>query len=97
MVVKIKTPRAIVSDIDGTTTSLHYLTETLFPFVQKSIVKFLKERFSNREVLVNTMHLKLHLNAQIQAVLKVLSKQAAKEVAHGEQVPVILNNGEASK
>ena len=45
MATKLRRPKAIITDIEGTTTSIKYWGEALVPFIKYSTQKCLKERW----------------------------------------------------
>ncbi|CAG8590706.1 26706_t:CDS:2, partial [Racocetra persica] len=55
-------------DIEGTTTPISFVHETLFPYVKKNLVKFLDENWSDKEMKEN---------------IQLLREQATKDVNEG--------------
>ena len=58
--------RAILLDIEGTTTPVDFVTKTLFPYASRKLVAFLHEHFHEPEIqsLVKDLHAQLQLDAQ---------------------------------
>lgn len=72
---KFRSPGSIVLDIEGTTTSLRFIKDTLFPFIKRSLYKFLKDRWNTDEVM---------------ATMARLYRQETRDRAEGLQPPKIV-------
>lgn len=62
---KILASKAIICDIEGTTTSISFVKDTLFPYAKENVAAYLKENFGDDEV---------------KAVIAKLRKQAIEDV-----------------
>jgi enolase-phosphatase E1 len=58
--------RAILLDIEGTTTPVDFVTKTLFPYARRKLEAFLREHFHEPEIqsLLRDLHAQLDLDAQ---------------------------------
>jgi enolase-phosphatase E1 len=58
--------RAILLDIEGTTTPIDFVTKTLFPYASRKLDAFLREHFQEPEIqgLLEDLHTQLLLHAQ---------------------------------
>ena len=68
--LSMKKPRWIITDIEGTTTSISFVHDTLFPYARTHMPSFLSEHHDNQEV-----------NAQIQAIKVRLKLTSLNEVS----------------
>lgn len=78
--IKMRRPRAIILDIEGTTTSVRFVAEILFPYIKTHIKKYLNERWGQPEVILTVNRLR---------------QQALTDKERGYKVPMILNDDEA--
>lgn len=54
---RVRLPACIVLDIEGTTTSLRFIKDTLFPFIKRNLAKYLRERWNSEEVIATLARL----------------------------------------
>lgn len=47
---RLRQPSCIVLDIEGTTTSLKFIKDVLFPYIKSALARYLKERWTTDEV-----------------------------------------------
>jgi len=71
---RVKLPSCIVLDIEGTTTSLRFIKDVLFPYIKRNLSKYLKERWHSDEVI---------------ATLARLIRQEDRDIKDGLQPPKI--------
>ncbi|KAG9511333.1 Enolase-phosphatase E1, partial [Fragariocoptes setiger] len=57
LAARLRTPACIILDIEGTTTSLRFIKDTLFPYIRRNIYRYLKERWNTEEVQVTLARL----------------------------------------
>jgi enolase-phosphatase E1 len=74
--------RSIVFDIEGTTTPISFVKDTLFPYVRNNIETYLNKNFDNVDV---------------QKAIAALRDQAVKEKANDVEGVVEIPSGDASK
>ncbi|CAG5133745.1 unnamed protein product [Candidula unifasciata] len=74
--------RSIVFDIEGTTTPISFVKDTLFPYVRNNIESYLNKNFDNPEV---------------QKAISALREQAAKEKSETVEGVVEIPSSDASK
>lgn len=48
---RVRLPACIVLDIEGTTTSLRFIKDVLFPYIKRNLAKYLRERWQTDEVV----------------------------------------------
>lgn len=68
-------------DIEGTTTSLRFIKETLFPYIKRSLARYLRERWNTEEVI---------------ATLARLIRQEERDIRDGQSPPKIWKLTETS-
>ncbi|XP_048731965.1 enolase-phosphatase E1-like [Ostrea edulis] len=68
--------KALIVDIEGTTTPIGFVKETLFPYVEENVESFLKKRFSEEET-----------KADIAALQELAAKDKADGVAGVVEIP----------
>ena len=69
--------KAIVTDIEGTTTSISFVADVLFPYARKRIAKFIVEHAREPEVSAEIAAVRAHINesaASLEKVGQVLEK-----------------------
>lgn len=71
---RVRFPSCIVTDIEGTTTSLHFIKDVLFPYIKRNLSKYLRERWHSDEVI---------------ATLARLIRQEERDMKEGLQPPKI--------
>lgn len=54
---RVRLPACIVLDIEGTTTSLRFIKDVLFPYIKKNLAKYLRERWHSDEVIATLARL----------------------------------------
>lgn len=54
---RVRLPACIVLDIEGTTTSLRFIKDVLFPYIKKNLAKYLRERWQTDEVIATLARL----------------------------------------
>ncbi len=59
--------KCILMDVEGTTTSINFVHDTLFPFSKDNLINFLEKEFNNKD------------NAEIQEALKEIAKIGLEE------------------
>ena len=82
MSLNVNKPRAIVLDIEGTTTSISFVHDKLFPFVRQHLVDYIEKHFHEKEFRDD---------------VDLLRQQAVLDVQNGiNDVPMICdwNNGD---
>lgn len=50
-------PACIVLDIEGTTTSLRFIKDTIFPYIKRNLARYLRERWQTDEVVATMARL----------------------------------------
>lgn len=50
-------PACIVLDIEGTTTSLRFIKDVLFPYIKRSLARYLRDRWQSEEVIATLARL----------------------------------------
>lgn len=70
----VRFPSCIVLDIEGTTTSLRFIKDVLFPYIKRNLSKYLRERWHSDEVI---------------ATLARLIRQEERDLRDGLQPPKI--------
>lgn len=71
---RVRFPSCIILDIEGTTTSLRFIKDVLFPYIRRNLSKYLRERWHSDEVV---------------ATLARLIRQEERDVKDGLQPPKI--------
>lgn len=61
-IIRISTPKAILLDIEGTTTDLSYVSKVLFPFIKSHLKQFLMETWGRPEVLDTVDRLRAYVD-----------------------------------
>lgn len=74
MSTRLRQPVCILLDIEGTTTSLNFIKDTLFPYIRRTLHRFLRERWHTDEMV---------------ATLARLIRQEERDVKEGLQPPHI--------
>ncbi|XP_074600201.1 enolase-phosphatase E1-like [Brevipalpus obovatus] len=59
MAVRMRKPKAIILDIEGTTTSVRFVAEVLFPYIRTHLKKFLNERWGQPELMLTIDRLRM--------------------------------------
>jgi 2,3-diketo-5-methylthio-1-phosphopentane phosphatase len=54
---RVRLPACIVLDIEGTTTSLRFIKDVLFPYIKRSLARYLRERWQTEEVIATMARL----------------------------------------
>lgn len=54
---RVRLPACIVLDIEGTTTSLRFIKDVLFPYIKRNLARFLRERWHTEEVVATLARL----------------------------------------
>lgn len=54
---RVRLPACIVLDIEGTTTSLRFIKDVLFPYIKSRLAKYLRERWHSEEVIATLARL----------------------------------------
>lgn len=75
--IRMRRPRAIIVDIEGTTTSVRFVAEVLFPYIKTHLKKYLTERWGQPELMLTISRLR---------------QQAISDKKRGFKVPMILSN-----
>lgn len=78
---RVRLPACIVLDIEGTTTSLRFIKDVLFPYIKRTLAKYLRERWQSEEVI---------------ATMARLIRQEDRDVKDGLQPPKIWKLTETS-
>lgn len=71
---RVRLPACIVLDIEGTTTSLRFIKDTIFPYIKRNLARYLRERWHSDEVI---------------ATLARLIRQEERDIKDGLQPPKI--------
>ncbi|XP_015788967.1 enolase-phosphatase E1-like [Tetranychus urticae] len=82
MSIKVKRPSAIILDIEGTTTSVEFVSRVLFPYIRTHLKKYLNECWGQRPLMIT---------------IDRLREQIKIEQDGGSRVPRILNTGEGEE
>ena len=64
MEVRLRKPKAIVMDIEGTTTSITFVSELLIPFIRKHLKRYLTENWGKNELMVTIDRLRSEAQAE---------------------------------
>ncbi|RWS04270.1 enolase-phosphatase E1-like protein [Dinothrombium tinctorium] len=80
--VKIKRPKAIILDIEGTTTSAKFVAEKLFPYIRSHLKQYLRSAWHTEELAVTITRLR---------------EQQQRDTAAGFRPPEILESGSAEQ
>lgn len=78
---RVRLPACIVLDIEGTTTSLRFIKDVLFPYIKRNLAKYLRERWQSDEVI---------------STVARLIRQEERDYREGEQPPKIWRPTETS-
>ena len=78
---RVRLPACIVLDIEGTTTSLRFIKDVLFPYIKRTLAKYLRERWQSDEVI---------------ATMARLIRQEERDIREGLQPPKIWKITETS-
>lgn len=54
---RLKLPSCIILDIEGTTTSLRFIKDTLFPYIKANLSRYLRDRWHSDEVVATLARL----------------------------------------
>lgn len=80
--VQLKQPKAIVCDIEGTTTSLRFWSDVLAPFINENVGECLRDGWNNGETV---------------DVITMLRNKSIDDVLAGENVPLIAEESASSQ
>jgi enolase-phosphatase E1 len=82
--------QCILMDVEGTTTSIHFVHDILFPFSKDNLISFLEEEFNNK---TNTeIQLALQEVAKVGLEEKLYSGQFSQEIALRVLIHMIKND-----
>lgn len=71
---RVRLPACIILDIEGTTTTLRFIKDVLFPYIKTRLAKYLREKWHSEEVI---------------ATLARLIRQEERDIKDGLQPPKI--------
>lgn len=80
MSVRVRKPKAIIMDIEGTTTSSTFVSDSLFPFIRRYLKQYLVENWNKNELMLTIE--KLRNNSKV-------------ERSQGSKVPLIFEEDKA--
>lgn len=79
----LKSVKAFLLDIEGTTTSISFVAETLFPYVRRNLSTYLKEHWKEKELQEDIQKLRElseeDQKKEVKGVVKILGNDASEE------------------
>ncbi|XP_053205240.1 enolase-phosphatase E1-like isoform X2 [Panonychus citri] len=82
MLIRVRRPKSIILDIEGTTTSVRFVSDVLFPYIRTHLRKYLNECWGQPELAMTVDRLR---------------DQTRTDQENGAKIPRILDNDEADE